>query len=160
MAKKIASATESLFNKKVEPISEKWYTEEESNITDHQPVRGRIDNNPEEGNIKCCSASGVLDMSNKQKCDRENILVIDSDKVQKVVFDSVNDAEHSSLDNTDSRPELHETTTCAETNKNSASDTVPNGHLHSSRTSGRPKRPPVTRHDDFLWSTSATRTKQ
>ena len=60
----------------------------------------------------------------------------------------------------DSRPEAHEPTTSTETNENSVSDTAPNEHLHSSRTSGRPKRPPVTRHDDFLWSTSATKTKQ
>ena len=60
----------------------------------------------------------------------------------------------------DSRPEPHEPTTGTETNENSVGDTAPNEHLHSSRNSGRPKRPPVTRHDDFLWSTSATKTKQ
>jgi hypothetical protein len=60
----------------------------------------------------------------------------------------------------DVRPEPQGTTTCTGTNKNSVSDTVSVGHLHSSRTSGRPKRPPVTRHDDFLWLTGTTRTMQ
>ena len=57
-------------------------------------------------------------------------------------------------------PQPQEPTIHAETKENPVSDTAPNEHLHSSRTSGRPKRPPVTRHDDFLWSTSATRTRQ
>jgi len=50
MAKKIASTIECLFNKKVEPIRGKWYTEAETGILDHQPVQGKIDNNPKEGN--------------------------------------------------------------------------------------------------------------
>ena len=53
MAKKIASNIECWFNKKVEPIRGKWYTEEETGILDHQPVQRKIDNNPEEGNKEC-----------------------------------------------------------------------------------------------------------
>jgi len=48
-------------------------------------------------------------------------------------------------------PELHETITHAEVNKNSVSSTVPDEHHHLTRTSLRPKRTPVTRHEDFLW---------
>jgi len=51
----------------------------------------------------------------------------------------------------DVQPELHTNTTCAETNKNPVSDTVPDGNLHLPRTSGRSTRPPVTRHEVFLW---------
>ena len=80
MAKKIASTIECLFNKKVEPIRGKWYTEEETGIPDHQPVQGKIDNNPEEGNKECSSTSGVVDTLKAQdpepRCDCENILVI------------------------------------------------------------------------------------
>jgi hypothetical protein len=80
MAKKIASNIECLFNKKVEPVSGRWYTEEETDILDHQPVQGKIDNNPEEGNNECNSTSGVLDIlkaqDDEQKCDSENMLVI------------------------------------------------------------------------------------
>jgi len=47
-------------------------------------------------------------------------------------------------------PELHETITHAEIIKNSTSDTVPDERHHSSRKSRRPKRPPVTRHDNLL----------
>ena len=61
MAKKIASTIECWFNKKVEPIREKWYTEEETGILDHQPMQGKIDNNPEEGNKEYSSTSGVVD---------------------------------------------------------------------------------------------------
>jgi len=53
MAKKIASTTECWFNKKVEPISRKWYTEEETGILEHQPVQGKTDKNPAEGNKEC-----------------------------------------------------------------------------------------------------------
>jgi len=49
MAKKIASTIECWFNEKVEPIRGKWCTEEETGILDHQPVQGKIDNNPEGG---------------------------------------------------------------------------------------------------------------
>jgi len=48
-------------------------------------------------------------------------------------------------------PELHETITHAEVNKNSVSSTVPDENHHLTRTSLRPKRTPVTRHEDFLW---------
>lgn len=60
----------------------------------------------------------------------------------------------------DARLELQETTTHTGTDKNPTSDTVPAEHLYSSRTSGRAKRPPVTRHEDFLWPTGITRTVQ
>jgi hypothetical protein len=40
-----------LFNKKVEPVSGRWYTEEETDILDHQPVQGNMDNNAEEGTM-------------------------------------------------------------------------------------------------------------
>ena len=75
MAKKTASTIECLFNKKVEPIRGKWYTEEETGILDHQPVQGKIDNNPEEGNKECSSTSAVVDtlkaQDPKQRCECE-----------------------------------------------------------------------------------------
>jgi hypothetical protein len=51
----------------------------------------------------------------------------------------------------DAWPELHETITHAEINKNSISSTVPDGCHHLKITSNRPNRTPVTRHKDFLW---------
>ena len=103
MAKKIASTIECWFNKKVEPIRGKWYTEEETGILDHQPMQGKTDNNPEEGNKECSSTSGVVDTLKaqvpEQMCDCENILVI-ADKI----------------------------------------------------TPKRPRREPVTRNKDFLWT--------
>ena len=64
----------------MEPISGKWYTEEETDNQGHQPVQGKIDNNPEDGNSECISTSGVSDTLKvqiaKQKCDCENILDI------------------------------------------------------------------------------------
>ena len=103
MAKKIASTIECWFNKKVEPIREKWYTEEETGILDHQPMQGKIDNNPEEGNKEYSSTSGVVDTLKaqvpEQMCDSENILVIADKKSPK-----------------------------------------------------RPRRQPVTRNNDFLWT--------
>jgi len=39
MAKKSASTIQCLLNKKEEPVSGKWYTEEEMDILDHQPVQ-------------------------------------------------------------------------------------------------------------------------
>jgi hypothetical protein len=48
-------------------------------------------------------------------------------------------------------PELHKKITHAEVNKHSVSSTVPDEHYHLARTSNRPKRTPVTRHEDFLW---------
>jgi len=56
--------------------------------------------------------------------------------------------------------ELRESITHAEVNKNSMSSAVPDGSHHLTRTLKRPKRTPVTRHEDFLWQTSATRTVQ
>ena len=50
----------------------------------------------------------------------------------------------------DVQPEPHTNITCAETNKNPVSDTVPVGNLHLPRTSGRSMSAPVTRHEDFL----------
>jgi len=80
MAKKIASTIESLLNKKVEPISGKWYTEEKTDILDHHPVQGKADNNPLDGNNECRSSSGILDtlevQDAEQKCDCENVLGI------------------------------------------------------------------------------------
>jgi len=71
----------------VEPIREKWYTEEETGILDHQPVQGKTDNNPEEGNKECSSTSCVVDSLKaqvpEQMCDRENILVIADKKSPK-----------------------------------------------------------------------------
>ena len=103
MAKKIASTIECWFNNKLEPIRGKWYTEEEMGILDHQPVQGKIDKNPEEGNKEFSSTSGVVDTLKaqvpEQMCDTENILVI-SDK----------------------------------------------------KSSKRPRRQPVTRNTDFLWT--------
>ena len=103
MAKKIASTVENLLEKKVEPISRKWFTEEKTDILDHQPVQGKTDNNPEDGNNECRSTSGVLDtlkvQDAKQKCDCENVLVIVENKSPK-----------------------------------------------------RPRRQPVTRNKDFLWT--------
>jgi len=87
MAKKTASTTECLPNKKVKPVSGKWYTEEKSDILDHQSVQGEIDNNPEDGNNECRSTSGVLDtlkvQDAQQKCDCENVLVIVDNKSPK-----------------------------------------------------------------------------
>jgi hypothetical protein len=57
-------------------------------------------------------------------------------------------------------PELHETITQAEVNKNSTSNTAIDENRHSTRMSRRPKRTPVNRHEDFLWQTGATRTAQ
>jgi hypothetical protein len=103
MAKKIASTIECLLNKKVKPISGICCTEEETDILDHQPVQGKIDNNPENGNNECRSTSGVLDtlkvQDAEQKCDFENVLVIVDNKSPK-----------------------------------------------------RPRRQPVTRNKDFLWT--------
>ena len=87
MAKKIASTIECLFNKKVEAIRGKWYTEEETGILDHQPVQGKIDNNPAEGNKECSSTPGVVDTLKaqdcEQMCDCENILVTADKKSPK-----------------------------------------------------------------------------
>ena len=60
MAKKTASTIESLLNKKVEPISGNWFTELKMGILDHQPVQGKTDNNPEDGNDECKSTSGSI----------------------------------------------------------------------------------------------------
>jgi len=65
MAKKTASTIECLLNKKVEPISGKWYTEGETDTLDHQPVQEKTDN-AEGGNNECSSTSGVLDTSKVQ----------------------------------------------------------------------------------------------
>ena len=58
------------------------------------------------------------------------------------------------------QPEPHETTTCTMTNTSSTGDTVPDGSLQPPRTSGRQKKPPVTRHGDFLWLTGAAKATQ
>ena len=91
--KKIASTIECLLNNKVEPVSGKWYTEEETDILDHQPVQGKMDNNPEEGNNECSSTSGVVDtlkaQDPKQMCDCENILVIVEKNLQINLEDSL-----------------------------------------------------------------------
>jgi hypothetical protein len=103
MAKKIASMIECLLNKKMEPISGEWYTEEDSDIADHEPVQENIHNNPKDGNNECRSTSGILDtvkvQDAEQKCDCKNIL-----------------------------------------------DTV------DKKSPKRPKRQPVTRNKDFLWT--------
>jgi hypothetical protein len=87
MAKKIALSIECLFNKKVEPIRGKWYSGEETGILDHQPVQGKVNNNPEEGNKECSSTSGVVDTLKahdpEQMCDCENILVTAHEKSPK-----------------------------------------------------------------------------
>ena len=87
MAKKIASTVECWFNKKVEPIRGKQYTEEETGVLDHQPVQGKIDINPEEGNKEYSSTSGVVDTLKaqvpEQMCDSENILVIADKKSER-----------------------------------------------------------------------------
>jgi hypothetical protein len=49
MEKKIAVAVQCMLNKIVKPISEKWYTDRETDILDCQPVQGKTDN-IEEGN--------------------------------------------------------------------------------------------------------------
>ena len=102
MAKMIASTIECLLNKKVKPISGKWYTDEEKDTLDHQPVQEKADK-PEEGNNQCSSTSGVLDTSKVQDpeemYDCENILVVVNKKSPK-----------------------------------------------------RPRRQPVTRNKDFLWT--------
>jgi len=61
MAKKISTTIECLLNRKVEPISGKWYTEEETDNQEHQAMQGKIDNNQEDENSECSSTSGVLD---------------------------------------------------------------------------------------------------
>jgi hypothetical protein len=87
MAKKIASTVENLLEKKVEPISRKWFTEEKTDILDHQPVQGKIDCNPKDRNSECRSSSGVLDtlkvQDGKQKCYCENVLGIVDKKSPK-----------------------------------------------------------------------------
>jgi hypothetical protein len=87
----------------MEPISGKWYTEEDSDIPDHQPVQEKIDDNPEDGNNECRSTSGILDtvkaQDAEQKCDCKNIL-----------------------------------------------DTI------DKKSTKRPRRQPVTRNKDFLWT--------
>ena len=87
MAKKIATTIERLLNRKVEPISGKWYTEEETDNQEHQAKQGKIDNNPEDENSECSSTLGVLDTSKvqdvKQKCECENILYIVNKKSLK-----------------------------------------------------------------------------
>jgi hypothetical protein len=81
---------ECLLNKKMEPISGKWYTEEDSDIPDHQPVQEKIDNNPEDGNSECRSTPGVLDTVKVRDAEqkylghsRQNI----SKKTQKTACD-------------------------------------------------------------------------
>jgi tRNA 2-selenouridine synthase SelU len=61
MAKKIVITIECLLNRKVEPISGKWYTEEETDNQEQQAMEGKIDNNPEDENSECSSTLGVLD---------------------------------------------------------------------------------------------------
>jgi len=55
-------------------------------ILDHQPVQGKIDNNPEEGEKQCSSTSGVVYTLKaqvlEQMCDCEIILVV-TDKKSK-----------------------------------------------------------------------------
>jgi hypothetical protein len=58
MAKKTATTIECLLNRKVEPISGKWYTEEE-----HQAMQEKTDNNPEDEKSECSSTSGILNTS-------------------------------------------------------------------------------------------------
>jgi len=93
MAKKIASTIQCLLNKKVEPISGKWHTEEETDILDQQQVQGKTDNNHEEGNCECTSTSGVLDTLKvqvaEQKCNCENILDMVDKNLQKDLEDSL-----------------------------------------------------------------------
>ena len=48
-------------------------------------------------------------------------------------------------------PELHEAITQAEVDKNSTSDAAIDERHHSTQMLRRPKRIPVTRHEDFLW---------
>jgi hypothetical protein len=80
MSKKTASTIEYVLNNKVEPISGKWYTDNETYIFDHQPMQGKIDNNLEQRNNECSSTSGVLDtlkaQDTKQKCDCKDISVV------------------------------------------------------------------------------------
>jgi hypothetical protein len=103
MAKKISTTIECLLNRKVEPISGKWYTEEETDNQEHQAMQGKIDNKQENENSGCSSTSGVLDalkvQDAEQKCECENILDIVNKKSLK-----------------------------------------------------RPRRQPVTRNSDFLWT--------
>jgi len=72
----------------VVPISGKWYTEEKTDILDHQPVQGKIDCNPKNWNSECRSSTGVLDtlkvQDGKQKCDCENVLGIVDKKSPKI----------------------------------------------------------------------------
>jgi len=87
MAKRIATTIECLLNRKVVPISGKWYTEEETDNQEHQAMQGKIDNNPEDENSECSSTSGVLDtlkvQDPEQKCDCENNLDIVNKKSPK-----------------------------------------------------------------------------
>jgi hypothetical protein len=52
MAKRIATTIECLLNRKVEPISRKWYSEEETDNQEHKAVQGKIDN-PEDEKSEC-----------------------------------------------------------------------------------------------------------
>jgi hypothetical protein len=84
---KIARTTECLLNRKVEPFSGKWYTEEETDNQEHQALQGKIDNSPEDENSECSSTSDVLDtlkvQDAEQKCECENILDIVNKKSPK-----------------------------------------------------------------------------
>ena len=92
MANKIATTRECLLNRKVEPISGKWYNEEEPDNQEHQAVQGKTDNNPEDENSEC-SGTGVLNTLEvqdvKQNCDCENILGIGNKKSPKNLVDSL-----------------------------------------------------------------------
>jgi hypothetical protein len=61
MAKKIVSAIERVLSKQVEPIIGKWYTDKATDILDHQPAQGTIDNNNEMEINECSNTPGGLD---------------------------------------------------------------------------------------------------
>ena len=80
-------------NRKMEPVSGKWYTEEEPDNEEHQAMQGKIDNSPEHENSECSGTSGVLNTLEVQdtepKCDCENILDIVKRNHQKDREDSL-----------------------------------------------------------------------
>jgi hypothetical protein len=66
MSKKITATIECMLNKKVDPISMKWYNDEVTGNQEYQALQGKAGNHSEEENSECSGTSSVLDISRVQ----------------------------------------------------------------------------------------------
>jgi hypothetical protein len=158
MAKKTASTIECLFKKKVEPIRGKWYTKEETGILDHQPVQGKSDDNPEEGNKECSSISGVVDTLKAQDLEQtcDPIIMSEIGHLDSLIAVSKSKTT-SNQDTNDPLTAISKSETTSKqdtTEANSALITTPYHDTSATRISTRSKRPSNSMLKDFLWYTA------